>query len=102
MIRTLQEWFDWSFERGTSGEMVFDILADWKECLNEVQTVIKLLSDALDDATAHLEYCGYGDEYEKECARDDKLPQRLAIASDTATEWLGKHIEKKARQASLQ
>ena len=28
-------------------------------------------------AVSHLEFCGYGDEYERECARDEKLPQRL-------------------------
>lgn len=31
MLRTRQEWFDFAIERGTSGDMVFDILADWKK-----------------------------------------------------------------------
>ena len=29
------------------------------------------------EAVNHLEFCGYGDSYERECARDENLPQRL-------------------------
>lgn len=29
------------------------------------------------EASAHLGYCGFGDEWERECAKEDKLPQRL-------------------------
>jgi len=29
------------------------------------------------EAANHLEYCSYGDNYERECARDDKLPKRV-------------------------
>lgn len=35
------------------------------------------LATLFDEAVQHLEYCGYGDNYERECARDDKLPERL-------------------------
>ena len=31
MIRSQEEWWKWSFERGTSGDMVVDILEDWKK-----------------------------------------------------------------------
>lgn len=31
MIRTLDEWYEYAIEHGTSGDMVFDILRDWKE-----------------------------------------------------------------------
>ncbi len=31
MLRTIEEWKTFARERGTTGEMVFDILADWEE-----------------------------------------------------------------------
>lgn len=37
----------------------------------------KQLALLFQEAVAHLEFCGYGDKYERECARDDKLPERL-------------------------
>ena len=42
--------------------------------------VTKLLYEALKDAQEHLEYCGYGDNYERECARDEGLPEKIAEA----------------------
>jgi hypothetical protein len=30
MLRTLQQWYD-RCDKGTSGDMVYDILRDWKE-----------------------------------------------------------------------
>ena len=38
------------------------------------------LRSLLKEAYRHLEWIGYGDSYESECARDDKLPQRLEEA----------------------
>ncbi len=38
---------------------------------------IKQLKALFIEAANHLEWCGYGDSYERECARDDKLPQRI-------------------------
>ena len=40
-------------------------------------TEYKRLAELFQEALAHLEFCGYGDSYERECAREDKLPQRL-------------------------
>lgn len=37
----------------------------------------KKLALLFQEAVGHLEFCGYGDEYEHGCAKDDKLPQRL-------------------------
>lgn len=37
----------------------------------------KKLLAALKDAVEHLEYCGYGDSWERECAYSEKLPERL-------------------------
>jgi len=31
MIRNVEEWWKFCMEKGTSGDMVFDILSDWKE-----------------------------------------------------------------------
>lgn len=37
----------------------------------------KKLVIAFQEAVAHLEYCGYGDAWERECANVDKLPQKF-------------------------
>ena len=36
--------------------------------------------EALDAAQAHLDFCGYGDEYERDCAREKGLPDQISIA----------------------
>lgn len=41
---------------------------------------IKLLREALQEASDHLDYCGYGDSYEREGARGSKLPETIAKA----------------------
>ena len=40
-------------------------------------TEYKKLAILFQEAVAHLEYCGYGDSYERDCAKEDKLPERL-------------------------
>lgn len=35
------------------------------------------LANLFREAVSHLDWCGYGDQFESECARKDKLPQRL-------------------------
>ena len=35
---------------------------------------------ALRAAEQHLEYCGYGDKWERECAKSAKLPEQIANA----------------------
>ncbi len=40
-------------------------------------TEYKQLAILFQEAVAHLEYCGYGDSYERDCAKEDKLPERL-------------------------
>lgn len=39
---------------------------------------------ALRRALDHLEYTGYGDSFERECAKDDKLSQLIQSALDDA------------------
>jgi len=44
----------------------------------------KMLAEALRDAADHLEYCGYGDRWERECARDAGLPKKIEEALSLA------------------
>lgn len=41
--------------------------------MTDLEQALNLLKEATD----HLEYCGYGDSWERECAVKDKLPERL-------------------------
>ena len=44
MLRSREEWFKVSIERGTSGDMVLDILTDWK--LDKKKQATKTYADA--------------------------------------------------------
>ena len=44
------------------------------------------IREALEAAVSHLEYCGYGDSWEREGAEAQKLPERLEKAIKTALE----------------
>ena len=41
---------------------------------------IEILEDCLIAAENHLDYCGYGDSWERKCAREDNLQNRLRAA----------------------
>ncbi len=41
---------------------------------------INALHDALTEAEKHLEFCGYGDSYERDCARSSGLPEKITKA----------------------
>lgn len=43
---------------------------------------ICILREALKAAIDHLEYCGYGDSWERECAEESGLPNKLSKAMD--------------------
>lgn len=47
---------------------------------NKTLESMKEIAEALQAAVEHLDYCGYGDSYERECAREDKLPEKLEAA----------------------
>ena len=47
------------------------------EMLRDRDAHLARLVGALGAARAHLEYCGYGDSYERECAKQEKLPQLI-------------------------
>jgi hypothetical protein len=40
----------------------------------------RMIRDALEAAYEHLEYCGYGDSWERECAMDSGLDIKLKEA----------------------
>lgn len=44
------------------------------------------LLEALEAARDHLEYCGYGDSWERECAEESKLAEKIAVAISAAKE----------------
>lgn len=48
--------------------------------------IAKDLAMALEMAVGHLDYCGYGDSWERECADHHKLPAKLDKALDRAKE----------------
>ncbi len=41
---------------------------------------IKILKEALTEARDHLEYCGYGDKWESECAERNGLEEKIEAA----------------------
>jgi hypothetical protein len=58
------------------------------------QTVYWLVSemfDALEAASEHLDYTGYGDAWEHECAMSSKLPIKIASALDKAEDFLARN-----------
>lgn len=44
--------------------------------------ISKVLFEALFEAKDHLEYCNYGDAWERECAIDDGLREKIESAID--------------------
>lgn len=49
--------------------------------LTELETT---LVEALRAASEHLDYCGYGDKWERECAKEAKLEKKISDALDAA------------------
>jgi hypothetical protein len=40
----------------------------------------RILYEALEAASSHLDYCGYGDNWERECAEEAKLEEKMSFA----------------------
>jgi len=51
--------------------------------------MIEELIDVLEEAEAHLDYCGYGDSWERECAVSSKLPEKITSTLSKAKKLLG-------------
>ncbi len=45
------------------------------------EETITLLHEALEAAAQHLEFCGYGDKWERECAEASKLGEQIEAAT---------------------
>jgi hypothetical protein len=56
----------------------------------ELTQVIKKLYSVLKLARDHLEYCGYGDRWERECAMTNRLPDKIGDAINIAELVCGK------------
>ena len=53
----------------------------------ETDELVKKLGEALKDASEHLDYCGYGDSWERECAVHQELPKRVDEAVGAYAEY---------------
>jgi len=47
---------------------------------NDLLAAAIRLNAVLKKAREHLEYCGYGDSYERACAQDEGLPEKISGA----------------------
>ncbi len=61
-----------------------DYWREAREC-ERVKADRAALVEALTKAAEHLDWCGYGDRYERECADEAKLPQLIEAALKLAT-----------------
>jgi hypothetical protein len=52
--------------------------------MSHFESIAVELLEALKSAVEHLEYCGYGDSWERGCANHDKLPEKLQFAISKA------------------
>ena len=68
--------------RDLTGDKFVGCLFSEIDRLHEVN--VELLQ-ALESAKEHLDYVNYGDSWERECAHDSKLPDRLEVAIAKAT-----------------
>ena len=46
----------------------------------EEKILIERLYNALKEAQDHLDFCGYGDSYERECAKSEHLEEHIETA----------------------
>lgn len=59
----------------------------------DYKKLAETLQDALQKASEHLDYCGYGDSWERECAEAQKLEDQITAALTEAEAVLGKPIQ---------
>jgi len=83
----INEWYK-SAERGTSGDMVYDILGDWKE---EIEQLTQWIDDLQSKMYINCVYCGhrYGPQ--------DEVPATMAEALKEHIEICEKHPMSKIR-----
>jgi hypothetical protein len=54
--------------------------------MRDVLHVLQQVLTALVDASDHLDYCGYGDSWERECAQAQGLKQKIKEAIEAGQE----------------
>lgn len=54
-----------------------------------MSAVLKQTYEALLAASEHLDYCGYGDSWERECAEASNLEDQIAKGIEAAAKELG-------------
>lgn len=50
------------------------------------KSLVQELTEALQAASDQLDYCGYGDSWERGCAFESKLPEKIEAALKRAAE----------------
>lgn len=56
--------------------------------IGSLRKALKQTREALNDAKEHLDYCGWGDTWERECAKEQGLQPKIDAALDAAEEAL--------------
>lgn len=56
----------------------------------EKELITKLV-ETLQSASEHLEYCGYGDRWERECAQATNLEDRIMEALEAGKKYMEDH-----------
>lgn len=54
--------------------------------MSETRDIIEELREALEAAEGHLDFCGYGDSYERSCAGD--VPNKIEKALENSRRFL--------------
>lgn len=57
------------------------------------RVLAKQLYAALEDASVHLEWCGYGDIYERSFAREARLQEKIEKVLEAAKLLLDKEVQ---------
>lgn len=74
----------WRYKSRITEETARKIFGQHRRDITGLTPLEIQLYDALNDAHAHLEYCGYGDKWERECAKEAQLEQKIQAAIDAA------------------
>lgn len=61
---------------------------DDNQVIDTQRKLIEQLIATLKDAERHLDYCGYGDSWERSCARESGLAQKIRKTLDDADAYL--------------
>ena len=68
---------DWAIVARKAGFNPVDTESSARMAFRYCAPIMKSLYEALSAAEQHLDYCGYGDRWERECARDSGLIKQV-------------------------